>query len=130
MVAELSSAGGSSKKNHVDFSGCIKRKWLIVYRLQLQLNIKIKIRSSIRLGWKIPCKPTLPGYDFICTGFSSDDALLKSGFYSVFTDLIIYYENRSFFLDIVGRSEAFSENRFQVSGVRFQASSHFFTTDT
>ena len=46
------------------------------------------------------------------------------------TDLIIYYENSSFFLDIIGRSEAFSENRFQVSGVRFQAGSHFFTTDT
>ena len=30
-------------------------------------------------------------------------------------DLIIYYENSSFFLDIIGRSEAFSENRFQVS---------------
>jgi hypothetical protein len=30
------------------------------------------------------------------------------------TDLIIYYENSSFFLDIIGRSEAFSENRFQV----------------
>jgi hypothetical protein len=45
-------------------------------------------------------------------------------------DLIIYYENSSFFLDIIGRSEAFSENRFLVSGVRFQAGSHFFTTDT
>jgi hypothetical protein len=33
-------------------------------------------------------------------------------------------------LDIIGRSKAFSENRFQVSGVRFQAGSHFFTTDT
>jgi hypothetical protein len=44
----------------------------------------------------------------------------------VFTDLIIYYENSSFFLDIIGCSEAFSENRFQVSGVRFQAGSHLF----
>jgi hypothetical protein len=85
MVAELSSAGGSSKKNQVDFSGCIKRKWLIVYRLQLQRNIKIKIRSSVRFGWILPCKPTLPGYGFICSGFSSDDALLKSGFYSICT---------------------------------------------
>jgi hypothetical protein len=33
-------------------------------------------------------------------------------------------------LDITERSEAFSEDRFQVSGVRFQAGSHFFTTDT
>jgi hypothetical protein len=33
-------------------------------------------------------------------------------------------------LDIIGRIEAFSENGFQVSGVRFQAGSHFFTTDT
>jgi hypothetical protein len=46
------------------------------------------------------------------------------------SDLIIYSENSSFFLDIIGRIEAFSENRFQVSGVRFQACSHFFTTDT
>ena len=35
-----------------------------------------------------------------------------------------------FFLDIIGHSEAFSEHRFQVSGVRFQAGSRFFTTDT
>jgi hypothetical protein len=33
------------------------------------------------------------------------------------SDLIIYSENSSFFLDIIGRIEAFSENRFQVSGV-------------
>jgi hypothetical protein len=31
-----------------------------------------------------------------------------------YSDLIIYYENSSYFLDIIGRSEAFSENRFQV----------------
>jgi hypothetical protein len=35
-----------------------------------------------------------------------------------------------FFLDIIGRSEAFSEHRFQVSGVRLQAGFRFFTTDT
>jgi hypothetical protein len=46
------------------------------------------------------------------------------------SDLKIYSENSSFFLDIIGRIEAFSENSFQVSGVRFQANSHFFTTDT
>ena len=45
-------------------------------------------------------------------------------------DLVKYYENSSFFLDIIGRSMAFSENRFQVSGVRFQAGAHFSTTDT
>ena len=39
-------------------------------------------------------------------------------------------EKQVFFLDIIGRAEAFSKHRFQVSGVRFQAGSHFFTTDT
>jgi hypothetical protein len=34
-----------------------------------------------------------------------------------------------FFLDIIGRGETFSEHGFQVSGVRFQAGSRFFTTD-
>jgi hypothetical protein len=33
-------------------------------------------------------------------------------------------------LDIIGRGEAFSEHRFQVSGVRFQTGSRLFTTDT
>jgi len=33
-------------------------------------------------------------------------------------------------LDIIGRGEAFSEHRFQVLGVRFQAGSRVFTTDT
>ncbi len=50
----------------------------------------------------------------------------------VITDLINYYENGSFFFDIIGRNEAFSDNRFQVSGVRFQAGYHFLllTPDT
>jgi hypothetical protein len=39
-------------------------------------------------------------------------------------------EKQVFFGDIAGHSEAFSEHRFQVSGVRFQAGSRFFTTDT
>jgi hypothetical protein len=39
-------------------------------------------------------------------------------------------EKQVFFLDIIGRGEAFSQHRIQVSGVRFQAGSRFFTTDT
>jgi len=39
-------------------------------------------------------------------------------------------EKQVFFLDITGRGEAFSKHRFQVSGVRFQAGSRFFTNDT
>ena len=34
------------------------------------------------------------------------------------TDLVFYYENSAFFLDIIRRDETFSEHGFQVSGVR------------
>jgi len=45
-------------------------------------------------------------------------------------DLVFYLENSSFFLDIIGRDETFSELGFQVSGVRCQAGFRFFPTDT
>jgi hypothetical protein len=41
-----------------------------------------------------------------------------------------YYENSSFFWTSAGCGETFSEHGFQVSGVRFQAGSRVFTTDT
>ncbi|RLB76079.1 MAG: hypothetical protein DRH24_18485 [Deltaproteobacteria bacterium] len=57
-------------------------------------------------------------------------------FYTGKDNILTYYRSRNmiekqvFFLDIIGRGEAFSKHRFQVSGVRFQAGSRFFTTDT
>jgi len=54
----------------------------------------------------------------------------KNSVFSTNSDLVFYYENSSFFLDIIGRDETFSEHGFQVSGVRFQAGFRFFPTDT
>jgi len=38
-------------------------------------------------------------------------------------------EKQVFFLDIIGRGEAFSKHRFQVSGVRFQVSGSMFSSN-
>jgi hypothetical protein len=35
---------------------------------------------------------------------------------AIIPDVVLYYENRYFFLDIIGRDETFSEHGFQVSG--------------
>jgi hypothetical protein len=56
--------------------------------------------------------------------------LSRVGVITIIADFIKMIEKQVFFLDIIGRSEAFSEHRFQVSGFRMALVFLLLTPDT